>query len=116
MFSRVADVGRSVVVTHQEAGWIMSSNLMRISLDPSLTNPCFTRASIVYRETTKQQIRQFVNSGGRDVANTPIMNSHDFLLRTEEAQLAKLRLLKAGLMDDLLSGRVRVPEGLTSST
>lgn len=32
VFSRVADVGRSAVITADEAGWVMSSNLMRITL------------------------------------------------------------------------------------
>ena len=37
-----------------------------------------------------------------------ILSDADIKQRTEEDQLEKLRLLKAGLMDDLLTGRVRV--------
>lgn len=37
-----------------------------------------------------------------------ILNDADIKQRTEEDDLEKLRLLKAGLMDDLLTGRVRV--------
>jgi len=32
------------------------------------------------------------------------------MLRSEERQLSKLQSLKSGLMTDLLTGRVRVPE------
>jgi type I restriction enzyme S subunit len=39
--------------------------------------------------------------------------THDSLLRAEKTQLAKLRLLKQGLMTDLLTGRVRVPESIS---
>lgn len=129
VFSRVADVGRSVVITDAEAGWIMSSNLMRITLDQGQADPFFVRAMIVHAAGVKQQIRQFINAGGREVANTGILDSvlfawpsieeqnrivsaivaHDSLIRTEEAYRDKLRLLKEGLMQDLLTGRVRVP-------
>jgi len=69
-----------------------------------------------------------VNSAGRDVANATIMNPLQSpwpsiaeqqavaaALRSagertdrEHGELAKLRLLKKGLMEDLLTGRVRV--------
>lgn len=129
VFSRVADVGRSVVITEHEVGWIMSSNLMRISLDRSLVMPEYIYLNLAYSDKTRQQIRQSVNAGGREVANTAILNSlqfawppldeqkrivrvanaYDSRIRTEEAYREKLKLLKQGLMDDLLTGRVRVP-------
>jgi type I restriction enzyme S subunit len=37
-----------------------------------------------------------------------ILDAHDVRIRTEETELAKLRQVKRGLMDDLLTGRVRV--------
>jgi len=37
-----------------------------------------------------------------------ILDAHDARIRAEEAELAKLRQVKRGLMDDLLTGRVRV--------
>ena len=37
-----------------------------------------------------------------------ILDAHDARIRAEEAALAKLRQVKRGLMDDLLTGRVRV--------
>ena len=41
----------------------------------------------------------------RTIAN--VLNSHDAQSRGEEEHLAKLRSIKAGLMQDLLTGRVR---------
>jgi type I restriction enzyme S subunit len=37
-----------------------------------------------------------------------ILDAHDAHIRTEEAYRDKLKLLRKGLMDDLLTGRVRV--------
>ena len=128
VFSRVADVGRSVVIAYQEAGWIMSSNLMRITLDRSRVAPLFAYLNLAHNEKTHEQIRRRVNAGGRDVANTAILNSmvfpwptineqerivaaynaHEARTRAEQTSLVKLRHTKQGLMDDLLMGRVRV--------
>lgn len=38
-----------------------------------------------------------------------ILDAHDARIRAEQAELDKLRALKKGLLDDLLTGRVRVP-------
>ncbi|RIH88282.1 hypothetical protein Mterra_00986 [Calidithermus terrae] len=38
-----------------------------------------------------------------------LLDSYETRLKAEEAQLAKLHQLKRGLMEDLLTGRVRVP-------
>jgi type I restriction enzyme S subunit len=128
VFSRVADVGRSVVVGVAEEGWVMSSNLMRISLDRSRVVPAFAHMNLVAAASTREQIRRAVNAGGREVANTAILSSLRFAwppfeeqqriveaadavsarIRAEEAYLAKLKLQKQGLMHDLLTGKVRV--------
>jgi type I restriction enzyme S subunit len=129
VFSRVADVGRSAVIRAAQKGWIMSSNLMRISLDSNLVNPTFLQAQLSYDEGVRRQIRAAVNAGGRDVANSQTLNrllfawptigeqdlmvkqieSFDMSARIEQEQLQKLELQKAGLMHDLLTGRVPVP-------
>lgn len=128
VFSRVADVGRSVVMTESENGWIMSSNLMRIRLDSALANPYFIYLSIVFSASVKKHIRQSVNAGGRDVANSKVMGGlqfalppldeqkqiskiaqrHDSAVSLESQLLEKLKLQKTGLMQDLLTGKVRV--------
>lgn len=128
VFSRVADVGRSVVVGPSQNGWIMSSNLMRISLDKRLAVSEYVHASIVFSHFTRQQLRASVNASGREVANTPILDQLLFAWPSfeeqqritkiidvqqkssyiEQANYKKLQSLKAGLMQDLLTGQVSV--------
>ena len=140
VFSRVADVGRSVVVTERERDWIMSSNMMRISIDVAKADPNFLRLNIVKHPGVRAQIRQTVNASGREVANQQVLDALRFpwpsvdeqrrIMRTvaqqseqivrKEACLAKFRRAKAGLMQDLLTGNRRVTalleqrEGATS--
>jgi type I restriction enzyme S subunit len=129
VFSRVADVGRSVTICSEEQGWIMSSNLMRISLDRELVAPAFLQAELAYDARVRRQIRATVNAGGRDVANSETLNRLAFpwpprgeqerivdrleglegVRRSNVEQLEKLKLERTGLMHDLLTGRVRVP-------
>jgi type I restriction enzyme, S subunit len=42
------------------------------------------------------------------------IDTQEKMLRSEEQQLSKLQSLKAGLMSDLLTGRVRVPESVSA--
>lgn len=128
VFSRVADVGRSVVIGVEETGWVMSSNLMRIHLDEKLMNSVFLQSQLSFDSRLKKQIRCKVNTGGREVANSEVLNSLLFVfpplseqqliigraeinnqkIRTEKFLLEKLRKQKAGLMHDLLTGKVQV--------
>lgn len=128
VFSRVADVGRSVVISEGQRGWIMSSNFMRISCDGNKVRPHFLQILLSSSSLVRTQLRTTVNSAGRDVANSavllglcfpwPLLNEQDEILSKvralnerstgEERALEKLLEAKAGLMDDLLTGRVRV--------
>ena len=125
VFSRVADVGRSVVVRDEQCGWIMSSNLMRIAVDVEKIRPDFLQMALAGDLRVKTQIRAQVNSGGRDVANSNVLGRLVFtwpdpdeqdriidrlgqvseFLRSEGKKCQKLRAQKLGLMNDLLSGR-----------
>src|SRR5690606_14503973 len=67
VFSRVADVGRSVVIESEQDGWVMSSNLMRIHLDQDKANPHFLQYLLTFDSRVRKQIRCKVNSSGRDV-------------------------------------------------
>jgi type I restriction enzyme S subunit len=135
LVSRVADVGRAIVVTQNEQGWLMSSNLMRISLDLTETVPAFVHLMLLHHRTA-EQTRQSVNSSGRDVANTAILHSLQFAwpsfeeqtqianamaanhhaAQALEAQLTKLDRLKRGLMQGLLTGRVPITPLLSNAT
>ena len=128
VFSRVADVGRSAVILELHKGWIMSSNLMRISLDQAKVNSAYLQSQLAYDSRVRAQIRATVNSGGRDVANSQILNrlifawpqpseqriilnvvkAFDAKIQTEKQCLHKLMKQKSGLMRDILTGRVSV--------
>lgn len=128
VFSRVADVGRSVVVRDDHVGWIMSSNLMRIAVDATLVRPDFLQMLLADDARVKAQIRMLVNSGGRDVANSDVLNRLRFAwpgpdeqdriiaacnrvvarVDGESRRLVKLQAKKIGLMQDLLTGKVPV--------
>ncbi|TCB70267.1 restriction endonuclease subunit S [Acinetobacter sp. ANC 4216] len=128
VFSRVADVGRSVVIEEDQVDWIMSSNLMRISLDRAQVLPKFLQYQLAADIPVKKQIRCKVNAGGRDVANSDILNSLLFVWPSPDEQanivrkansidtrinnelcvVQKLYQQKMGLMNDLLTGKVPV--------
>lgn len=128
VFSRVADVGRSVVVRNEQVGWIMSSNLMRLSVDELKVRPDFLQMALAGDARINSQIRARVNSGGRDVANSDVLSQLRFVwpsiaeqdqiielsskashrINFEIKKAAKIRLQKTGLMKDLLTGKVPI--------
>jgi type I restriction enzyme S subunit len=128
VFSRVADVGRSVVISRGESGWLMSSNLMWISLDPRRVHAEYVWLNLSANDVVRQQVRRSVNAGGREVANGEVLRSlrlpwpdlseqrrivnaaqalHQ-RLSEEESTAEKLKSVMHGLMQDLLTGKVRV--------
>lgn len=130
VFSRVADVGRSVVIRDRQSGWIMSSNLMRIAVDPTLVLPDFLRALLAGDARIKSQIRAKVNSSGREVANSqilgqllfpwPPLDEQERIVERIESiadklgvlltQVRKLSAQKMGLMQALLGPPAVRPE------
>ncbi len=128
VFSRVADVGRSVVIREEQSGWIMSSNLMRIALSESVARPDYLQMQLSDDFRVKAQIRAKVTGGGREVANSAVLGQLRFAwpslveqdqiinlasgilvqLRAEQRKVEKLNRQKLGLMQDLLTGKVQV--------
>lgn len=128
VFSRVADVGRSVVVRAEQTGWIMSSNLMRIAVDENRARPDLVQMALASDSRIKAQIRARVNCGGRDVANSDVLNQLRFVwpdieeqdriiaradlagrrITSEQLKRSNLLAQKQGLMHDLLTGKVPV--------
>jgi len=128
LFSRVADVGRSLIIDKDHAGWIMSSNFMRLRIDTNIINPIIIYLNIKFSRQFKSQIARNVNSSGRAVTNTSILNSLlipkmdkneqerivDTYMRIVAAHetIAKEQLSlynqKQGLLSDLITGKVRI--------
>ncbi|MFC8242462.1 restriction endonuclease subunit S domain-containing protein [Streptomyces chartreusis] len=119
-------VGKSTSVRRLNEPTIFESNMMRCKLYRSVADPVFTEiwlgSSTVKRyflQRAKSAISQ-ASINGDDVRNCPFpkidvsaqlaflerLNMVEGQRMAEVAELAKLRQLKLGLVDDLLSGRV----------
>ncbi len=128
LFSRVADIGRSLVIKKEQQNWIMSSNFMRLRLNKSVYNSEFLQLVIKFSFQFKKQVSENVNESGRSVTNSKTLNefifpkidideqlriikevetidNHSNLLYLEKQ---KLQRIKTALMQDLLSGQKRV--------
>lgn len=128
VFSRVADIGRSLVIQSEHSGWVISSNLMRISLDRNRARPTFLYRNIVSNTAVRAQLNTTSNSGGRDLVNGPILRALLFpwpdpdeqdrinerldviesSIRNLNKCLRKTHAHKTALMQGLLTGRRRV--------
>ncbi len=127
LFSRRGDLSRCVAIGEQHTGWLCGTGCLLTRLPSSEVN-AFWLALVYQQPATQSQVM------GRAVGSTmanlntsilasitigrPVVNEQDEIanrvasaslrIRTEEQTLQKLYLEKAGLMDDLLTGRVRV--------
>lgn len=92
VFSRVADVGRSVTIPEGADGWIISSNLMRIAVDKSRFDPWFIRQSLVHSRHLKKQMRRLTADAGREIVNSDVLSSLLFPMpdREEQNQIAEV--------------------------
>lgn len=134
VFSRVADIGRSLLVKSHQTGWIISSNLMRISLDQAKARPAFLYRNIAFNEKVRDQLRIRSNSGGRELVNGGILSNLVFPWPQPEEQdrvneranvferqivaiedrLYKYKKLKIAITHELLTGKRRVTNLITS--
>lgn len=119
--------GKCSLVSELPGPTTFESSIIRVRLDSQRLRPTFTNYflnSEMGFGIRLPFIRQVAVSGvsSRDVASFPvpcppvqeqdsiieILDAHDACIRAEEAYRDKLKLQKKGLMDDLLTGRVRV--------
>ncbi len=103
VFSRVADIGRCLVVDRDHAGAIISSNIIRIRVDSEKVRPQFLRLLLTRDPHVKKQIVAITATGGRTLVNTktmqhlqfgvPPLNIQDRILdRIESFRVVKSRL------------------------
>lgn len=105
---------------------LMDSHLLRIQVNPGLVSPEYLRLLLLSDETARQvnqlshgsimaglssavvrRIRLRIPPLEEQRRITKILSAVDRSIHRQEAELAKLRALRAGLAADLLSGRVR---------
>jgi len=125
-------LGRGMVWEDQIPVCLHQNHVFRVRCRPDVLN-CYFLAAVSGSETGKRyflrsskqstnlasinstQLHAFevpVPSLAEQEAITKILKAQDDQLTTEARGLVKLHSLKSGLMTDLLTGRVRVPEGI----
>ena len=70
VFSRVAEIGRCMLIPKSMEGSIISSNLIRIRLDKTKVDPEYFFYLLKFSPTIQKQIRQVTTGGGRLLVNT----------------------------------------------
>jgi type I restriction enzyme S subunit len=133
VFSRRGDLSRCVAIDERQAGWVCGTGCLLARLPASEVNAHWL--ALVYQQpvTQSQVMGRAVGStmanlntsilAAISIARPTVIEQNEIAkriastslrIRTEERTLQKLRLDKAGLMDDLLAGRVRVTPLLTT--
>ena len=124
-----ATTGRNALASQNADGFLINYHIIRVAFDRAKCHPTFIYAvfnsPIVQRQVDREKgrsTREGVSTGTLTSLLLPIpsvseqdrlahaLERLDLRVGSEQAELAKLRLLKSGLMDDLLTGRVRVTD------
>ena len=127
VFSRVGSIDRNALIRSAEVGWLFSGRLLRLRLNPEkafapyLSYQFHTEAfklrvkSVAVGQTMPSLNTQILN--GIDVALPPlpeqsalaaVLSDMDAEIAALEERRAKTRALKQGMMQELLTGRIRL--------
>jgi type I restriction enzyme, S subunit len=74
VFSRVAEIGRCMLIDERQSGSMISSNLIRIRVDQDKVAPLYMLLLLRYCTETQKQIRQLTSTGGRMLVNTKTLS------------------------------------------
>jgi type I restriction enzyme S subunit len=128
LFARRGDLSRCAVVSEREVGWLCGTGCLLVRFEQATLSPPWV--SLAYRHDFGQrQIAAravgttMVNLNATLLASVVLAfppkteqdsivrqaNETDALLREELRNLSKLRVVKVGVINDLVTGRVRVP-------
>jgi type I restriction enzyme S subunit len=128
VFSRVGSVDRNSLVTASEEGWLFSGRLLRVRISNNIVHPPFL-SYYFHSEPFKNRIRGVAVGQTMASLNTQILNDiqvvipplpeqHaiaaalsdvDGLIRALDALISKKRDMKQAAMQQLLTGRTRLP-------
>lgn len=129
LFARRGDLSRCAAVTERECGWLCGTGCLLMRFAQNTLSSAWLY--LVYRQNIGQkqiaaravgttmvnlnttlllQLEFAFPPIGEQVEIVGRIAGADAAIRQETASLRKLALLKSGLMNDLLTGRVRVPE------
>jgi len=127
LISLVGTIGQVLVVRPPFESGVINPRLVRLRPDPAQCDVEFLKHLLV-SAMVRSQLAQVAQGGTMPVLSgivlrrltlvrpplkeqsciAAILDAYDARIRAEEAMLAKLRQVKRGLMDDLLTGQVRV--------
>ena len=127
VFSRVGSVDRNARVTPSESGWLFSGRLLRLRASPSSVNTRYLSYQF-HSEPFKQRVRTVAVGQTMASLNTQILrgvlvvlppfpeqsaiaailSDMDAEITALETKLTKARQLKQGMMQELLTGRIRL--------
>ena len=128
VFSRVADIGRSLAVDKHLSGFLISPNLMRIRPDWRKADARFVMYAITMAKDVLRQINSISGNSGRPVVSSSILRrlripvphlseqreiasvgqQMESRIRTEMSSLSVLKEFKSTLLSVLLTGELRV--------
>lgn len=75
VFSRVADIGRAQLIDKKQDGWVISSNLMKMTVNKELIRPAFLYIAIKDSPVVTGQFKSHSNGNGRLLVNSSIVKS-----------------------------------------
>lgn len=75
VFSRVADIGRAQLIDKKQDGWVISSNLMKMTINKELIRPAFLYIAIKDSPVVAGQLKSHSNGNGRLLVNSSIVKS-----------------------------------------
>ena len=128
VFSRVGSVDRNSLVREMEDGWLFSGRLLRVRISDSITYPPYLSYHF-HSESFKSRIRGVAVGQTMASLNTQILKSVHVVLPTTpeqhaigealsdvdgllvalDALIAKKRAIKQATMQQLLTGKTRLP-------
>ena len=75
VFSRVADIGRAQLIDKKQDGWVISSNLMKMTINKDLIRPAFLYIAIKDSPVVAGQLKSHSNGNGRLLVNSSIVKN-----------------------------------------
>lgn len=130
VFSRVGSIDRNALVTSIEAGWLFSGRLLRLRLRPESQNPAYWSHHFHSTPFKKRVVEVAVgqtmpslntnilknisivlpSSRAEQTAIANVLSDVDTLIDSLEALIAKKQAIKTATMQQLLTGRTRLPQ------
>lgn len=128
LFSRVGSIDRNAIVKREEVDWLFSGRLLRVRVDRRKVDSGYL-SQVFHTESFKDKVRSVAVGQTMPSLNTQILGgltvnlpsldeqkvvagrlgSADQLIESLERLISKKQAIKQGMMQELLTGRTRLP-------